>query len=584
MPEEPEFRIRVSTVGADDAASSIHDVESAMSDAGGAADDAAPKFGKMAEEAGGMRESKLLARDLFEMMRGGDASIAGLSGILRYALISSEALSATGPIGIAIASLTASLISVWATHAAQSSDAKDKVKGDLDEEGKAAEDFADRYVKALKTIYDKQQVIAKGDKDDLATLAQKGKQTEAQARLDEQAATDLARAKYLLLSQNATPEQRAQYKKDFEATEKDIKDRTTENTAAAAVQQTADTLSATAKSLADTQAALAQDKQKLADAANLSNAARDFLAQQGITPTLDDKGAVTGFTQKGDAKEGLDGKTTAPTIDAIAPLQAKIDELQKRVDLFTGMIQQGGTAGDDNTLPINYTPADMAELRKNLDDSEGQLASFSTLLNQIKQAGQNLPVYGKVAPDANKGIADQEKTLSEQQAKIAQLKVELDQKQQPLENARIETSQNRQEQSLDADTTNQKAAEKTHEDVAKHMRDLTIAQDRAALEADKKLSEDGKKAGSDAETDIRLLGGSKAQIEAAHIAVQELSQGHAEGAAQLEDILNNLVWSTQSLTANQKDFFEGIIEKLQQVADNLNDHNAQIQNLKRPSL
>jgi chromosome segregation ATPase len=308
------------------------------------------------------------------------------------------------------------------------------------------------------------------------------------------------------------------------------------------------------------------------------------LAQQGITPTLDDKGAVTGFTQKGDAKEGLDGKTTAPTIDAIAPLQAKIDELQKRVDLFTGMIQQGGTAGDDNTLPINYTPADMAELRKNLDDSEGQLASFSTLLNQIKQAGQNLPVYGKVAPDANKGIADQEKTLSEQQAKIAQLKVELDQKQQPLENARIETSQNRQEQSLDADTTNQKAAEKTHEDVAKHMRDLTIAQDRAALEADKKLSEDGKKAGSDAETDIRLLGGSKAQIEAAHIAVQELSQGHAEGAAQLEDILNNLVWSTQSLTANQKDFFEGIIEKLQQVADNLNDHNAQIQNLKRPSL
>jgi hypothetical protein len=584
MPEEPEFRIRVSTVGADDAASSIHDVESAMSDAGGAADDAAPKFGKMAEEAGGMRESKLLARDLFEMMRGGDASIAGLSGILRYALISSEALSATGPIGIAIASLTASLISVWATHAAQSSDAKDKVKGDLDEEGKAAEDFADRYVKALKTIYDKQQVIAKGDKDDLATLAQKGKQTEAQARLDEQAATDLARAKYLLLSQNATPEQRAQYKKDFEATEKDIKDRTTENTAAAAVQQTADTLSATAKSLADTQAALAQDKQKLADAANLSNAARDFLAQQGITPTLDDKGAVTGFTQKGDAKEGLDGKTTAPTIDAIAPLQAKIDELQKRVDLFTGMIQQGGTAGDDNTLPINYTPADMAELRKNLDDSEGQLASFSTLLNQIKQAGQNLPVYGKVAPDANKGIADQEKTLSEQQAKIAQLKVELDQKQQPLENARIETSQNRQEQSLDADTTNQKAAEKTHEDVAKHMRDLTIAQDRAALEADKKLSEDGKKAGSDAETDIRLLGGSKAQIEAAHIAVQELSQGHAEGAAQLEDILNNLVWSTQSLTANQKDYFEGIIEKLQQVADNLNDHNAQIQNLKRPSL
>jgi len=125
MADSPdEYRIKATidtsgaSAGADQLAADGDKIAQSVKGVGGAAEDTTPKISKMLEESGGMRESRRLASELFESMRGGDESIAGLSGILRYVLISSEALAPAGPLGMAIVGIGAALVSLIATHAA----------------------------------------------------------------------------------------------------------------------------------------------------------------------------------------------------------------------------------------------------------------------------------------------------------------------------------------------------------------------------------------------------------------------------------------------------------------------------------
>ncbi len=79
---------------------------------------------------------------------------------------------------------------------------------------------------------------------------------------------------------------------------------------------------------------------------------------------------------------------------------------------------------------------------------------------------------------------------------------------------------------------------------------------------------------ANAETAVSESGGSQAQIQKAATAVQELSQGHAEGASQLMSILTELHGKVTGLTAAQKERDANMIEKLKVIVAELSQTTA----------
>ncbi len=79
---------------------------------------------------------------------------------------------------------------------------------------------------------------------------------------------------------------------------------------------------------------------------------------------------------------------------------------------------------------------------------------------------------------------------------------------------------------------------------------------------------------ANAETAVSESGGSQAQIQKAATAVQELSQGHAEGASQLMSILTELHGKVTGLTAAQKERDANMVEKLKVIVAELSQTTA----------
>jgi hypothetical protein len=94
-----------------------------------------------------MRESRRLASELFETMRGGGASISGLAGLFRFAVLSAEAL---GPAGLAITGIGLALTSLLAKH--EGGDGAKKQIDDTKESTDAWANSNDRVTRALEEI------------------------------------------------------------------------------------------------------------------------------------------------------------------------------------------------------------------------------------------------------------------------------------------------------------------------------------------------------------------------------------------------------------------------------------------------
>ena len=108
--------------------------------------------------------------------------------------------------------------------------------------------------------------------------------------------------------------------------------------------------------------------------------------------------------------------------------------------------------------------------------------------------------------------------------------------------------------------------DETNAEIVKILAEASAKQNKETATANKA---DATQAGAAAEALIRQLAPSKQQAQAAHAAVKELDKGNAAGAAQLEQILTQLLTTTGNVAEKQMATFQKIFDALSKVEDTL---------------
>jgi hypothetical protein len=436
---------------------------------------------------GNLRSVHHLVGGLIELGEGGTAAIGGLAAEGRVATEVFEGmLGPLAPILLVLTTITQIAIPM-VTHAIEEHRKKEEEavgssKKDLDDYAGSWRKVADTITESLGQILQAQQAVTKEDEKDLSLIKQKASVQKAQATLDEKAAIERLRAKYIAdqSDPNLTEEQRKNLKKRFEAEEADIKDKTTVNTAEIDRQEKEQTVGGLQKEKDDQQAAIDR-VQKTADSL--------FALQQLATAQLAGLGLIKD-----------DGSVDQEKFNKEAERRKKeSDEAQARY--------QQQLKNEDLNSP---TPQDRERYLGFHTIYKGQNISLEAYREQLKKEAEeaeknyrDLSSYGKNAnldsaiKKANEELDKAREELAATVAKIPEALTALHQATQAADQARVEAKENAQQRGIDQGV-DQRAQEKADAlKKAKEDYDLREAQ-RYAQEKSQQAIIDNPNASADA--------------------------------------------------------------------------------------
>jgi hypothetical protein len=239
--------------GTQQSTTNVEDLSSTLEFMGDDLTDNAEKGHKMVEELGSMRESRRLAIELFESFSGGGETIAGVTGILRTFLLTTEALN---PVAAAVAAIGLALAGVYALHGQ-----KEDGKKDLEDYGASIKDLEKQAKESYGNMLEmlKEQTAEYRAQVDAVKELQRAKDElqDAQlagkiANLDEQEQKDLA---------GKSEGEQAAIERDYEKKRIELRQQQ-------AVEKANDDLAAKQQAAKDAEKAI-QDQKNLAEAEQL---------------------------------------------------------------------------------------------------------------------------------------------------------------------------------------------------------------------------------------------------------------------------------------------------------------------------